>query len=146
MKSKWLKTRRKPNSETNQKPLSNSQDLWLECAQLGLTNRPNVNTALQQLSVNPKDKECLEYILGELKKLKSNEILNPEPFRQTNPDILSSISGPIALGKIRNTNVPWGLHQDSLTEHLVCVGRTGGGKTTVIKRILQSILQRRNKC
>ena len=118
-------------------------ELWLECAQCGIAEQPDIKTALQQLSVNPQDGECIAHVRSRLRAAAIQEILNPEPFRRTNPTSANRVTGPILLGKIRHSGVPWGIRQDALTEHLICVGRTGGGKTTTIKKILREILKRR---
>lgn len=120
-----------------------SSELWLECAKCGIAEQPDIKTALQQLSVNPQDVECIAYVRSRLRAVTIQEILNPEPFRRTNPTLAYKVSGPILLGKVRHSDVYWGIHQDALTEHLICVGRTGGGKTTVIKKIIREILRRR---
>jgi len=121
-------------------------ELWLECIQTGLIKDQSVKTALEQLSVNPYDSECLAHVKGELHNYEIQEVLYPDDFRKTNPTSPNRLGGLIILGIVRHSNIRWGIDQNSLTEHLVCVGRTGGGKTTVIKKILRGILARRKKC
>ena len=134
---------KRTSREIGRKVRAASSELWLECAQCGIAEQPDIKTALQQLSVNPQDGECIAHVRSRLQAVAIQEILNPEPFRRTNPTLAYKVSGPILLGKVRHSGVPWGIHQDALTEHLCCVGRTGGGKTTVIKSILKGILKRR---
>ena len=120
-----------------------SSELWLECARCGIAEQPDIRTALQQISINPQDVECIAHVKSRIRTVAIQEILNPEPFRRSNPTRSNKVSGPIFLGRVRHSGVLWGIHQDALTEHLICVGRTGGGKTTVIKKILSEILKRR---
>ena len=129
--------------ETGRRSKIDSSQLWLDCAKCGIAELPDIKTALQQLSVNPQDFECLAYVRSRLRAATIQEILNPGPFRRTNPTNSNKISGPIILGKVRHSEISWGIDQDALTEHLICVGRTGGGKSTVIKKILREILKRR---
>jgi len=131
--------------ETNRSFRTGFSDLWLKCAKSGIAGKADIRTAFQQLSINPNDKNCLEYIYRQLRSVTIREILNPEPFRQTNPVSSSKISGSILLGKVKHSGISWGINKDVLTEHLICIGRTGGGKTTVIKKILRGILREKKR-
>lgn len=73
------------------------------------------------------------------------DMLNPDPFRSSNPTRPGDINGPICLGKVKHSSLMWGIHPAALTEHLCCLGRTGGGKTTVIKSILGQLLKRKTE-
>lgn len=118
-------------------------DLWFECAQRGIAEQLDIKTALQQLSINPQDAECIEFVKSRLRSVDIQETLNPEPFRRSNPTRTNEVSGPIQLGNVRHSGVPWGIHPKALTEHLCVIGRTGGGKTTVIKAIIRQLLKRK---
>lgn len=127
-----------------QKGVDHSQ-LWLECAQRGLTSDPLIKSALQQLSINPFDIECEQLIRQEIRSMEVQDILDPDPFRRVNPTHLSNVTGPIRLGRVQHSNVCWGIYPEALTEHLVLIGRTGGGKTTVIKAIIRQLLKRKSQ-
>ena len=119
--------------------------LRLECTKRDLVIDPQIATALDQLSVNPYDFECAQFVLQRIGSYDLQETLNPDPFRKTNPSRYSNVDGPIKLGRVIHSNIPWGIKASALTEHMVIVGRTGGGKTTVIKNILSQLLSRRVK-
>ena len=123
---------------------SNQRDFWIECAKRGIGDDPLIKTALQQLSMNPSDFECQCLIVDSIHAFDVRELLHPEPFRQSNPGNASRITGPIRLGVVNHTGVEWGISPDMLTKMVVLLGRTGGGKTTVIKAIIRGLLQRRS--
>ena len=123
----------------------NRKDLWLECAKRGIGDDPLIRTALQQLSMNPSDLECQYLISDAIHTHDVREMLHPEPFRRSNPGHSSSITGPIRLGIVKHTAIEWGISPDMLTKMLVVLGRTGGGKSYVIKAIIKGLLQQQLK-
>ncbi|MCP4603467.1 MAG: ATP-binding protein [Proteobacteria bacterium] len=139
----WHKKMKRPVVSANRRKGVDQSHLWLECARRGLASAPLIKSALQQLSIDPSDFECEQLIENQIHSMDVQDILNPDSFRRTNPDRLSNVTGPIQLGKVRHTNVPWGIYPKALTEHTCLIGRTGGGKTTVIKAIIRQLLERR---
>ncbi len=119
----------------------NQKDFWIECAKRGIDEHPLIKTALQQLSMNPQDINCQQLINSLIHKYDVRELLHPEPFRRSNPGNRFNISGPIRLGLVTHTGIEWRISPDQLTKMLVILGRTGGGKTTVIKAIIREILR-----
>lgn len=101
-----------------------------------------MKSALQQLSVNPGDETCHGIIVEAISAHDTRELLYPEPFRQSNPsgDVMS---GEIQLGVVRHTGAVWGISAATLTTHLLLTGRTGGGKTSVIKSIIKQLIEKR---
>ncbi len=73
----------------------------------------------------------------------TQELLYPEPFRQSNPSG-NAMNGEIRLGVIRHTDSVWGISTAALTTHLLLTGRTGGGKTSVIKSIIKQLIEKRS--
>ena len=67
--------------------------------------------------------------------------LTPDPFRRTAPREEHYFSGSIQLGTMPHFDFSYGLNLDALVTHLLILGATGGGKTTVIKNLLMQILQ-----
>lgn len=90
---------------------------------------------------DPKD----QTILIELKEVLLEEIrlqrLLPDPFRKTAPRDSSILDGELKLGVIPHHEHTYGIMLPHLIWHLLVMGRTGGGKTTVIKNLLLQILQ-----
>lgn len=126
------------SSERN--PMSRQKTLWLECATRGLCGRQDIMSALDQLSVNPQDQECEQFLISQINAQQVQDILHPDEFRRLNPSG-SSVNGPVQLGKVRHTGATWGIHPQALTEHIAIIGRTGGGKSCLIKQIISQILE-----
>jgi len=102
-----------------------------------------IKTALQQLSINPNDAECQGIIDEAIYAHDVQEMLYPEPFRRSNPKNPTSLVGPIRLGLVNHSGIEWGISPEMLTKMVVVLGRTGGGKTTVIKAIIRGLLKNR---
>ena len=124
---------------------SNISQLWMECCKRDLLNDLPTQTALEQLKINPVDQKCLKYVQDKINAFDKMEMLHPEPFRKTNPNQENNISGSIQLGKVHHTKADWGLGSHDLSVHVCVLGRNGGGKTTVIKHILRSLLEREQR-
>ncbi|MCK5125558.1 MAG: ATP-binding protein [candidate division Zixibacteria bacterium] len=119
----------------------NQRDFWMECAKRGIGEDPLIKTALQQLSMNPQDINCQQLITSLIHKYDVRELLHPEPFRRSNPGNRYTVSGSIRMGLVNHTGIEWGISPDMLTKMMCVVGRTGGGKTTVIKAIIRELLK-----
>ena len=117
----------------------NYSQLWLECAKRELITDPAVNTALQQLSINPADAECGIFILERIRSYDTQEILYPNSFRRSNPCIPSVVGGPIQMGTIQHSNLTWGLSPAMLTQHMAVFGMTGMGKSVCLKTLVASL-------
>ena len=90
---------------------------------------------------DPRD----QTIINELKEVLLDEIklqrLAPDPFRKTATRDGSILDGGLKLGVMPHHEFPYGIKLEHLIWHLLVMGRTGGGKTTVIKNLLLQILQ-----
>ena len=118
----------------------NSSNQWLELAKRGMLHDPLIRTALEQLSVNTQDNECYKIIEDAIYSYDVREILSPEPFRLSNPSHKHQVGGPIHLGVVSHTGAKWGLYSKALTRHLLTVGKTGAGKSNLIKHIIRQLL------
>ena len=65
----------------------------------------------------------------------------PDPFRRTAPREKHHLSGELKLGSMPHFDFPYEVNLQMLVKHLLILGQTGGGKTTVIKNLLLQILQ-----
>ena len=75
--------------------------------------------------------------------LRPPSFLNADPrdlarFRQPRPD---QLSGDIRLAFVENSNTIFGLRRDELTQHVLIAGRSGTGKTNMM-RVMQLELHR----
>ncbi len=111
-------------------------DLWLECAKRKLAKKPVIHSALQQLQVNPGDFDCRQLVVEAIRKYDVEDALNSDSFTRTNSMIEDNLSGEISLGYVKHTNAEWRIPSSSLTQHLLICGKTGGGKSVIIKSII----------
>ena len=118
-------------------------NLLIRSRKLGLHRHPIHCAQLRFLEVDPTDTEMLEIVQESLAQAELDQILNPDPFRATNPVSGSELPGTIGIGLIPPAGVPWLILPEALTNHLLIAGRTGGGKTNLILLILAQILERR---
>lgn len=121
--------------------LAPNKDLWLECAKRGLTTNPVILSCLQQLTVNPHDYVCVQFLKEEINRNDTRELLNPQPFRRSNPNNTNHFNGIIHLGEVDHTGIRWSIDSKTLTEHVSISGRTGGGKSNLIRLIAQQVLR-----
>ena len=72
------------------------------------------------LKANPEDMEVYELLIEKLKEAEIEALVNPDPFRKTNP-ISYELPGNILLGQIPPKGVPYTIYPDILTTHLLLV-------------------------
>ena len=101
---------------------------------------PDLEEILELWLENQGDLSLLEPLLEAIDAKSMENLINPDPFRATNPTIHDDISGEIKLGIIPTSGAIWGIHPNSLCRHLLVVGRTGAGKSNLIKLIAIQII------
>lgn len=117
---------------------NNIQNIIKSVKEYGLDRKPVINHVLHFFQINPDD--TLQEILRE--SIDQENLLNindPNPFRKTTPTI--PLPGEIYLGNVQESEVPWMLSSNQLTNKILIIGRSGGGKTNLILLILAQILQ-----
>lgn len=107
----------------------------------GLMRDVKFTRLLSLLSADPNDSELLEIVNERLQDTEMKQLLVPDPFRATNPLSQSDFTGEIILGCTPPNRVIWRIPCEQLTQHLLCVGRSGGGKTNTILLILTQLLE-----
>ncbi|MCK5127315.1 MAG: DUF87 domain-containing protein [candidate division Zixibacteria bacterium] len=95
------------------------------------------------LKANPADVMVYNLIIEMLKEAEMNDLVDPDPFRATNP-ISNLLPGTIGLGKVPPKGVPYLIYPEMLTTHMLICGRTGGGKSNLIFLILLQLLEMKN--
>ncbi len=85
------------------------------------------------------DEEIARDVLERVRPALIKKALIRDPFAP-NPTG-NDIDGIIKIGKVRNTDAPFGLNLDELCQHTLITGRSGAGKTTLIYIILIQLLQ-----
>lgn len=126
--------------QQNSRPTSHSR-LFTIIRHHGLDTVPRIKLLMDWIVEDPKDRT----ILNELWEVVEDEIKeqrkDPDPFRKTAPRDELILDGELRLGTIPHHNYPYGIDIRTLVTHLLLLGRTGGGKTTVIKNLLMQILR-----
>lgn len=115
--------------------------LRIRSRELGLDRYRNHCQTLKFLEIDPEDHELRELALEDIQQAEAEEILNPDPFRATNPVSPHNLMGDVGIGLIPPRGVPWSIPKDMLTNHLLVAGRSGGGKTNLILLILAQLLE-----
>ena len=122
------------------------QKLIILCQQSGLTRVPEIASALEFLLENPDDSQLLELVQEGLAQHTAQQIIDPDPFRATNPICSDGLEGPVKLGFTEHGGIKYGISPDELVTNLLIVGRTGGGKTCLALLLLSQILELRKPC
>jgi hypothetical protein len=96
---------------------------------------------ITEAAINP-DIYLEQYIQEAIDNETIQNITNPNPFRKTTP--FSPLPGEIIIGSVVESQIPWALSLNQLTNKILITGRSGGGKTNLVLLILAQILQREN--
>ncbi len=117
------------------------RDLLNRSKRLGLDRDPHFRERMEWLQLDPEDTSLAEMMEEDIQEAEELQRISPDPVRRTltyNPELLD---GPCRLGVIPQNGFPYGLPPDQLQHHLLCMGRTGGGKTTAVTTILRYMLE-----
>lgn len=106
--------------------------LYMAGAGLGATRSPQWMRGFQLLALNEDDGAVRELLLEDLRARHEHSILEPHPFRTTNPLPREGLDGVIRLGIAEETGSVYGIPVAQLFTHLLIVGRSGGGKTNLL--------------
>ncbi|MEZ5359845.1 MAG: hypothetical protein R3F48_13580 [Candidatus Zixiibacteriota bacterium] len=118
-----------------------NKEFHLRSHRTGLIKNTQHSQLLRILDANPEDSEVQSLVLEALESAETQNQLDPDPFRPTNPAFSDGLHGRLLLGKVSNTNSPWLIEPDMLTNSILICGRSGGGKTNFILLILAQILE-----
>jgi len=66
------------------------------------------------------------------------QVLNPDPFAP--PLEKEEAMGNIVVGQVRNSPCHFGLRLNEMCQHVLVMGRSGAGKTTLIRKILKQLI------
>lgn len=118
-------------------------NLLVRSRQTGLDRDPLHTTLMRIAEADSTDAEVIEMLRESVGQAELLSRLDPDPFRATNPNSSLQLPGTIGIGFIAETGLPWLIYPEMLTNHLLVVGRSGGGKTNLILLILAQILEHR---
>jgi len=119
-------------------------DLIRLCQATGASKDPAIAKALSFLAMSPEDPQLLELVVEELDRRMCFDLVDPDPFRATNP-VSEDLPGEIKIGFVPPNGMKWGVKLDDLCCHLLIMGRSGGGKSALIGMILMEILELRSQ-
>jgi hypothetical protein len=97
---------------------------------------------LEFQGIDPSDSELTDMMTEKLDEAELENLVNPDPFRVTNPIAGGLLEGSIGLGIVPPAGVPWLITPEMLTNHILICGRSGGGKTNLILVLLIQLLER----
>jgi len=90
---------------------------------------------------DPANPTLISLLRDKIAKEEELQRVNPDPFRRTAPREEHYLAGKIQLGTMPQLGFPYGIDPEMLVTHLLILGITGGGKTTVIKNLLKQVLE-----
>ena len=111
-----------------------------ESVRLGLLRDPIYPKLLEFQNLDPSDADISALLQEGLLNAQKSEILAPNPFRAEAPNSQRDLHGELLLGQVSESGVPWCLPHDLMTQHTLCVGRSGGGKTNLFLLIVLELL------
>lgn len=114
-------------------------DLIATTKELGLDRYPDVAMSLRFLEVNPEDQALRGIVLEKIRTAEHLNLVSPNPFRSTSP--VETLGGNVLIGFIPETQVQCSIPTSQLLTHLLCIGKTGGGKTNLILLIMLQLLE-----
>lgn len=129
----WQRENKSPNTGNK------IQYLFDELRRYGLDRRGKTAIVMKALANDPSDAMIYNYLRDALEKEKEICRLNPDPMRATAGWKPTDLDGELPLGIIRQSGQPYHITLNMLREHVVAWGRTGGGKTTLIRHLLDQI-------
>jgi DNA helicase HerA-like ATPase len=126
-------------------PSNHLERLFLDAKKLGVLRSPQNAALAGFVAEDPNDTELIELLEEEVNIQKALAVVDPDPFRATNPLNETDLQGSIGLGFILPERIPWRIYPEMLTNHMLILGRSGGGKTNLIFLILLQLLEARNR-
>ena len=100
---------------------------------------PAISFAIASLEVDPRDPQAIEILHEARRNFERRQILSPDPFQVGAPTIFDDVDGPLVLGKTSNGTF-YGIDPNALCRHLLIVGASGTGKTTIIKLLVAQMI------
>ena len=132
--------RNPPSSEERTRRVDS---LFDRIRRLGLDQDAIIQNLMDWIENDPDDHLVVQELEERIAEEESSQRLNPDPFRVTTPRDPKVLEGEIGIGTIPQNRGRYGLLVESLREHVLCIGRPIGGKTTLIRLILAWLLTHR---
>jgi len=117
------------------------RSLLIRSQKVGLHRDSTFASLMVHLEANPEDNEMHDLALERIEEVEMQNLVDPDPFRATNPISPRDLQGNIGLGHIPTSGIPWLISPAMLTNHILICGRSGGGKTNLILLILAQLLE-----
>ncbi|VGO13902.1 hypothetical protein PDESU_02459 [Pontiella desulfatans] len=124
-----------------EQPIPKLDSLFQQLRKAGLDRIPHTHDLMEWAQIDPDDSSIIRLLQEALEEEGTILQLNPDPFRPTMPHNQQEVSGDLHLGYLPQNGFPYGISIQQLIYHLLVLGRTGGGKTTLIRHLLHQLVQ-----
>ncbi len=131
----------KPDSHGNEGSL---EKILNDATRAGVLHHPQNQDIARFLIENPDDSELREWLKDLIGEQNALAVVDPNPFRATNPVSENELPGEITIGENPSSGVHWRISPRMLTTHMLVIGRSGGGKSNLIFLILAQLLAMRH--
>jgi len=105
-----------------------------------LSQSKDYQSLISFLAEDPTDVELNEIAEESLIEAEYENLIDPDPFRLTNPIDHFLLMGTIGIGYVVSSGNPYYILPELLNTHMLVLGRTGGGKSNLILLILFQLL------
>ena len=104
--------------------------------ELGLDRRDNNACLVKWAAEGLADESDLLMLKERIEEEEQILSLTSDPFRATTPWAAESLAGDTPIGHVVQTGHPYGLDLRTLSHHVLAMGRTQGGKTTFLRKLI----------
>ncbi|MDF7822848.1 DUF87 domain-containing protein [Pontiellaceae bacterium B12227] len=124
-----------------EQPIPKLDYLFQQLRKAGLDRIPHVKDLMEWAQIDPDDSAIIGLLKEELEEEGTIVQLDPDPFRPTMPHDPGIIRGQLLLGHLPQNGFPYYISIEQLISHLLVLGRTEGGKTTLIRHLLHQLVR-----
>ena len=111
-----------------------------EIDKVGARFDPLITKLLTLLIARPSSREVRQLLEHRLKPYRIKAVFKPDPFLSNMPDSQDVFPGDIVLADFEN-GIEYRIQLDDLVQHLIILGRTGSGKTSLLCLLLSQALR-----
>lgn len=120
-----------------------SEELFRKAKHYGLDQNPKFIQLFRLYETLPEDTGLYDLVVEYLDSAKSDNVYQPDAYRATSPYEHSKVAGEIILGRT-SRNLAFGLNIDELKRHMIIVGSSGSGKSSIMKLVAYQLLNMEN--
>lgn len=120
------------------------EELFRKAKYYGLEQNPKFIQLFRLYKTLPEDTGLYDLVVEYLDTAKSDDVYQPDAYRATSPYEQSQVAGEIILGRT-SKELAFGLNIEDLKRHLIIVGASGSGKSSIMKLIAYQLLNMENE-